>query len=67
MQKQLDIIQQELKINANELNRNLVHQYRNVRRIAREKPEQTVAVSLFSGLIIGYLVSKIIHSGKETK
>jgi len=67
MQNQLEIVSQDLKLKAEELNRKLVHQYRSIRRIAREKPEEAVAISLVAGIVLGYLASKVIHSGKETK
>ena len=67
MQNKLEIVSQELKLKSEELNRKLVHQYRSVRRVAREKPEEAVAISLIAGIVIGYLASKIIHSGKEAK
>ncbi len=67
MQKQLEIVSQELNFKKEELNRKLVHQYRSVRRIAREKPEEVVAISLIAGIVIGFFASKIIQSVKETE
>ena len=67
MQNQLEIVSQELKLTSEKLNRKLVQQYRSVRRIAREKPEETVMISLVAGIIIGYLTSKIVNSVKESK
>jgi ElaB/YqjD/DUF883 family membrane-anchored ribosome-binding protein len=65
MQKQLEIITQELKEKSEEVNKKLIHQYRSVRRLAREKPEETVIISVLSGIAIGFLISKIINSGKN--
>jgi ElaB/YqjD/DUF883 family membrane-anchored ribosome-binding protein len=65
MQKQLEIITQELKEKSEEVNKKLIHQYRSVRRLAREKPEETVIISVLSGIVIGFLISKIINSGKN--
>jgi hypothetical protein len=67
MQNQLEIVSQELKHKSEKLNRKLIQQYRSVRRIAREKPEETVMISLVAGIIIGYLTSKIVNSVKESK
>lgn len=46
--------------NTAELQRNLKHQYRNIRRYVRANPEKGLAVTFISGIAVGILLSRIL-------
>ncbi len=46
--------------NTVDLQRNLKHQYRNIRRYIRANPEKGLAVTFVSGLALGIFLSKIL-------
>lgn len=55
MQPQLMALQQELLDKTEEIRRQLTFSYRQVRKKARENPEETIAISIGIGLVIGWL------------
>jgi ElaB/YqjD/DUF883 family membrane-anchored ribosome-binding protein len=55
MQPQFMALQQELSDKTEEIRRQLTFSYRQVRKKARENPEESMAISIGIGVVIGWL------------